>query len=86
MELCTFATPEEEREFEAKLESLFAPDDGPPCDDCTALLRCFAIARPKDFAFVTPADLVDPLQCAFQGIPEWDAFIDRFSACELCNA
>jgi hypothetical protein len=82
----TLVTPEEIRQFDAALDSLFAPDEGHPCDECKALLMAFAAARPNDFAFVTPSDLVDPSQCAFQGIPEWDAFIERFSACELCNA
>ena len=73
------------KRFHEKLNELWPKDDGPPCDRCTVLLRRFAEARPVDFEFLTAADMVDPNQVAFAGIPEWDAFLAEFSACHICH-
>lgn len=72
--------------FEMKVDGLWAPDDGQPCPACKALLLKFAEARPDDFEFLTARDMVDPNQLAFAGIPEWDAFLERFSSCDGCDA
>jgi hypothetical protein len=65
---------------------LFGIDDGLPCLQGTGLLRTFAEARPDDFHFLKPADLLDLKNSAFEGIPEWDAFAEHYATCELCNA
>jgi hypothetical protein len=70
----------------AKLETLFPIDESLPCPEGTALLFAFAPARPTDFNFLKPSDLVDLRNSAFDGIPEWDAFSEHYSSCELCNA
>jgi hypothetical protein len=72
--------------LEIRLESLFPTDEGLPCPDGTALLRAFAEARPADFSFLKPDDLVDLRNSAFAGIPEWEAFSEHFASCEHCNA
>ncbi len=68
------------------LEGLFSVDDGLPRPKGTDLLRAFAEARPADFGFLKPNDLVDLRNSAFAGIPEWEAFSWHYDSCELCNA
>ena len=72
--------------LELRLEALFPVDEGLPCPVGTALLRAFAEARPADFAFLKPSDLVDLRNSAFAGISEWEVFSEHYSSCELCNA
>jgi hypothetical protein len=72
--------------LEVAMERLFAVDEGPRCPICTELLRNLAEARPADFAFIKPGDLVDLNNSAFEGIPEWDTFAKHYARCELCNA
>ena len=71
---------------DAALEHLFPIDEGLPCPEGTILLRAFAERRPSDFKFLRAIDLVDLRNSAFDGIPEWDDFVDHYSRCELCNA
>jgi hypothetical protein len=73
-------------QLETAIEKLFAVDEGLPCAAGTELLRNFAEARPLDFAFLTPHNLIDLNNSAFEGIPEWDAFAQHYAKCELCNA
>jgi hypothetical protein len=72
--------------LKARLETLFPSDEGLPCSEASALLSVFAEARPADFNFLTPSDLVDLLNSAFAGVPEWEVFSEHYSSCELCNA
>jgi len=74
-----------EAAFEEILDLLWSVEDDPPCPEGTRLLRAFAEARFTDFSFLKPQDMVDLRNCAFIGIPEWDAFADHFSACSSCN-
>jgi hypothetical protein len=71
--------------LDVAMEKLFAVDEGLPCPAGTGLLRNFAEARPADFAFLKPGDLIDLNNSAFEGIPEWDAFAEHYAECELCN-
>ena len=73
-------------QLEVAMEKLFAEDEGLPCPAGTELLRNFAEARPLDFAFLKPHNLIDLNNSAFEGIPEWDAFAEHYAKCELCNA
>jgi len=73
-------------QLEAAIEKLFTVDEGQPCPAATELLRNFAEARPVDFAFLKPQNLIDLNHSAFEGIPEWDAFAQHYAECELCNA
>ena len=73
-------------QLEAAMEKLFAVDEGLPCPAGIALLRNFAEARPLDFNFLKPHNLIDLNNSAFEGIPEWDAFAQHYAECELCNA
>jgi hypothetical protein len=75
-----------DQDVDTRLHVLFPVDDGLPCPEGTILLRAFAEARPGDFAFLKPADLSDLRNSAFAGIPEWEAFSEHYSSCELCNA
>jgi hypothetical protein len=72
-------------EFEEILGSLWTAEEIPPCAIGVGLLRAFAEARPTDFSFLKAQDMVYLRNSAFQGIPEWDAFTDHFSACPSCN-
>ena len=72
--------------LEAAIEALFEEDEGPPCPECSALLMAFAVARPEDFGYLRRSDLIDLSTASFAGIPEWDAFAERFGTCEPCNA
>lgn len=72
--------------LEVAMEKLFAVDEGLPCPIGTDLLRHFAEARPFDFGFLKPTDLVDLSNSAFEGILEWDTFAAHYAECELCNA
>lgn len=65
---------------------LFDIDEGLPCSEGTNLLVAFAEARPVDFAFLTPEDLIDLQNPAFAGIAEWEAFTRHYETCERCNA
>ena len=76
----------EDSELDHAIDQLFAVDDGRPCPVGTALLRDFATARPVDFGFLEPQDLIDPTNCAFTGIAEWDTFSEHYATCECCNA
>lgn len=76
----------EDAELDRSIDRLFAADDGRPCPVGTALLRDFAAARPADFGFLELQDLVDPTDCAFTGIADWDAFSKHYASCERCNA
>lgn len=73
-------------QLEVAMERLFVVDEGLPCPVGTELLRNLAEARPVDFAFLKPNDLIDLNNSAFEGIPEWDAFAQHYAECELCNA
>ena len=73
-------------QLEVAMEKLFAEDEGLPCPVGTELLRNFAEARPLDFAFLKPHNLIDLNNSGFKGIPEWDAFAQHYAECELCNA
>jgi hypothetical protein len=70
----------------AALEHLFPVDERLPCPGGTIVLRAFAERRPSDFKFFRAIDPVDLRNSAFDGIPEWDDFVDHYSTCELCNA
>jgi hypothetical protein len=72
--------------LEVAMKRLLAIDEGLPCPVGTNLLRHFAEARPSDFGFLKPSDLVDLNNSAFEGISEWDNFAAHYTACELCNA
>ena len=74
-----------EREFAELLCSLRTTESDLLCPEGTALLRTFAEARPADFSFLQPEDMVDLQNCAFQGIPEWDTFADHASECSSCK-
>lgn len=67
------------------IDGLFAADKKRPCAVGTELLRTFAHARPVDFGFVEPRDLIDARNCAFTGIAEWDRFAEHFATCERCD-
>jgi hypothetical protein len=69
-----------------RLGALFEIDEGFPCPVGTTLLCAFASARPADFNFLKPGDLIDLHNSAFAGIPEWDAFSEHYGFCESCNA
>jgi hypothetical protein len=73
-------------DIDRAIDRLFSVDDGRPCPFGTALLREFAVARPVDFGFLEPQDLVDPTDCAFTGITDWDTFAHHYANCERCNA
>jgi hypothetical protein len=55
--------------LELAIHKLFAVHAGLPCPNGTDLLRSFATARPADFAFLKPADLVDLNNSALRGHP-----------------
>jgi hypothetical protein len=68
------------------IDRLFIVDRHRPCPLGIALLQVFAEARPADVSFVELQDLCDPMNCAFAGIKEWDAFASHYSICGRCNA
>jgi hypothetical protein len=80
------AKPILNRNAEKLLGPPFQLDEGLPCPVGTNLLLAFAEARPADFAFLTPRDLIDLRNSAFASIPEWDKFSEHYGSCELCNA
>jgi hypothetical protein len=63
--------------LDTRVEALLPADDGSPCPEASILLRSFAEARPGDFAFLKPADLIDLGGSAFAGIAEWEAFSEH---------
>jgi hypothetical protein len=73
-------------ELDRAIDGLFIADDKRPCPVGTALLRDFAVSRPVDFGFLESQDLIDPTNCAFTGIVEWDSFSAHYATCERCNA
>jgi len=75
-----------DHDLDTRVEALFTGDDGPRCPEGSIPLRAFAEARPGDFAFLKPADLIDLRNSAFAGIAEWKAFSKHYRSCELCNA
>ena len=80
------AKPVSNIDAEKLLGHLFQVDEGLPCLEGIDLLITFAEARPSDFAFLKPRDLVDLRNSAFAGIAEWEAFSQHYGTCELCNA
>ena len=78
--------PIEESELERALERLCVTVAGIPCFHGIRLLRSFAEARPTDFAFLEPGDLLDLTTSGFAGIPEWDSFAEHYATCERCHA
>jgi hypothetical protein len=68
----------EPNQLDFTVEQLFAVDEGFPCPRGTELLRRFTEARPADFSFLKPHDLVDLRNSAFDGIPEWDAYSEHY--------
>ncbi|WP_213804987.1 hypothetical protein [Granulicella sp. dw_53] len=69
-----------------RLGVLFPMDENLPCSEGTTLLRAFAEARPADFAFLKPGDLINLHNSAFAGILEWETFSEHYGSCELCHA
>jgi len=55
------------------------------CPDGRKLLRRFAEMRPRDYGFVEFRDFMNPSSSAFDGIPEWDAFLSHFAGCGSCR-
>jgi hypothetical protein len=72
--------------LKARLEILFPSDDILPCTEASALLSAVAEARPADFQLSYPQRPCDLRNSAFEGIPEWEAFLEHYSSCELGNA
>ena len=56
-----------------------------PCPVGDGLLQAFASARPQDYGFLEPADLLDLRTSAFSGSPEWDAFAYHVAGCSQCG-
>jgi hypothetical protein len=80
------AKPVSNIDVEKLLGDLFDVGEEIPCPEGTDRLVAFAAARPSDFAFLNPKDLVDLRNSAFAGIEEWEAFSQHYNSCELCNA
>jgi hypothetical protein len=80
------AKPASNIDSQKLVRHLFESDEGLPCPVGTDLLVAFAEARPFDFAFLKPLDLIDLRNSAFAGISEWEAFSQHYGTCELCNA
>ncbi len=71
--------------FENIVANLLSKGETSPCAEGRLLLKLFAEARPTDFAFLKPEDMVDRETSGFVGIPEWDAFASHVSICKDCN-
>ena len=60
-------------DFERKVDELWSIDEGQPCPACKGHLLKFALARPRDFEFLTAADMVDRTslvsRASLSGIP-----------------
>lgn len=69
----------------ADLKRLFGINSGSPCDEAAELLRAFAVARPGDLEFLSVDDVQDHGSSAFDGIPEWDAFMEHIVRCRRCT-
>jgi hypothetical protein len=67
------------------IKVLFAISEGLPCPIRMALLRSFSEARPIDFGFLQPQDLIDLSNSAFAGISEWDTLAEHYATCERCH-
>jgi hypothetical protein len=78
--------PIDDLKLDRALGRLCTADTGIPCSRVTGLLRSFAEARPTDFAFLDPGDLLDLKTSGFAGIPEWDSFAEHYATCERCHA
>lgn len=60
-------------------------DDLTACPTGRELLRRFRETRPDDYAFLDARDLIDLRSPAFEGISEWDAFVEHYAICKSCQ-
>lgn len=55
------------------------------CTTGWRLLQQFRQSRPNDYEFLQARDFIDLRTSAFDGIPEWDAFVQHYESCESCR-